>query len=219
MRTIVKGAEPRSLTEHRLTPHSDYNNYTGKNALRAALVAEQQGLCCYCMGRIRNEPRKMKVEHWHCQANYPGEQFVYRNLLGACPGGEGGLPQHQHCDTRKGDLNLLWNPAESAHNVQVWINYLPDGTIKSNNAGFDGQLNEVLNLNYSWLKNRRKGVLDSILKWWRIERKRWRQGRQSVPRHRLEREIANRSVPSGDLAPYNHVAIWWLEKVLMGMPQ
>ena len=26
----------------------------------------------------------MKIEHWHCQDNYPAEQLVYGNLLGAC---------------------------------------------------------------------------------------------------------------------------------------
>ena len=212
MRTIDKVAEPRSLTEHRLTPHSDYGNYTDKNGLRAALVAEQQGLCCYCMGRIRNEPGKMKIEHWHCQANYPDKQLVYRNLLGACPGGEGDSLQHQHCDTRKGDLNLLWNPAEPAHNVQVWINYRTDGTIKSNNAGFDGQLNEVLNLNFPRLKNSRKAIRVGITEWWKKEQK-------PIPRQRLVQAIADRTIPHGDLTPYIQVAIWWLEKKLARMPR
>ena len=219
MRTIIKRTEPTSLTQHRQTSHSDYDNYTDKDALRAALVAEQQGLCCYCMGRIPDKFGKMKIEHWHCQANYPDKQLIYRNLLGACLGGERQPRKHQHCDTRKGNLNLLWNPADPDHHVQTRISYETDGTIRSSDCKFDRQLNDVLNLNFPRLKNNRKGVLDAILKWWRIERKRWQQGRQSVPRHRLEQEIANRSVPCGDLAPYNHVAIWWLEKGLARMPQ
>lgn len=149
MRTITKRTEPESLTRHRLTSHSDYDNYTDKDGLRAALVAEQQGLCCYCMGNIQNESDKMKIEHWHCQAHYPDEQLDYRNLLGACLGGKGQPPKLQHCDTRKGDSDLLWNPADQVHNVQAWIIYGTDGTIKSNNCEFDQQLNEVLNLNLS----------------------------------------------------------------------
>ena len=212
MRTITKGAEPASLTQHRKTPHSDYDNYTDKNGLRAALVAEQRGLCCYCMSRIRNESDKMKIEHWRCQANYPGEQLVYRNLLGACLGGKGPSPNPQHCDTRKGNLDLLWNPADPDHHVQTRINYERDGTIKSNHDLFNRQLNEVLNLNLPRLKNSRKGVLDGILTW-------WQRARRPVPRSRLAREIAVRSNPYGDLNPFNQVAIWWLEKKLARMSQ
>src|SRR5947208_3458156 len=99
MKAITKGAEPPSLTAHRLTPHCDYDNYAGKDDLRLTLVIEQRGLCCYCMGRIHNGPTTMKIEHWQCQSRYPNGQLNYRNLLGACPGGEG-KPWHlQHCDT------------------------------------------------------------------------------------------------------------------------
>lgn len=221
MRTITKRTEPASLTRHRLTPGSNYDDYpnTDKNRLRTALVTEQQGLCCYCMSHIRNEPDKMKIEHWHCKAHYPYEQLDYRNLLGACLGGKGLPPKLQHCDTRKGDSNLLWNPAYQAHNVQAWIIYGTDGTIKSNNCEFDQQLNEVLNLNLPLLKNNRKGVLDAILKWWREERRRWKRKQKPVPRWKLEQIIAKRSPSYGDLEPYNQVVICWLEKKLKRMPQ
>lgn len=212
MRTIIKGAEPASLTQHRLAPHSDYDNYTDKNGLRAALVAEQQGLCCYCMGRIQNEPDKMKIEHWRCQANYPDEQLDYGNLLGACLGGEGQPPKHQHCDTRKGNLDLLWNPAEPGRHIQRQISYGTDGSIKSNNCEFNRQLNEVLNLNLPWLKNNRKRILDGILYW-------WQRRQRPVPRQRLVQAITSRSTPYGDLNPYGQVAIWWLERKLARMPQ
>ena len=219
MRAIIKGAEPASLAQHRRIPHSDYGNYTDKDGLRAALVAEQQGLCCYCMGRIRNESGKIKVEHWHCQACYPDEQLVYRNLLGACPGGEGQPQERQHCDTRKGDLDLLWNPADPAHHVRIRIGYGASGTIQSEDCEFDRQLNEVLNLNLPLLKRNRGGVLDGILTWWRKERQRWRRQKRSIPRWRFEQEIAKRSGPGGSAAPYGQVAIWWLEKKIAGMPQ
>ena len=60
MRAITKDPEPMSLTVHRQTPHCDYDNYAAKDDLRNALVSEQRGLCCYCMGRIHNEPTTMK---------------------------------------------------------------------------------------------------------------------------------------------------------------
>lgn len=212
MRAITKEAEPASLTQHRKTPHSDYGNYPDKDGLRVALVAEQRGLCCYCMGRIRGESDKMKIEHWHCQTNYPDEQLVYRNLLGACPGGEGQPQKRQHCDTRKGDQDLLWNPADPDHHVQTRLSYREDGTIKSNHPEFDRQLNEVLNLNLPRLKNSRKGVLDGILSW-------WRKVQQPVPKSLLVHEIAVRSIPYGNLTPYSQIAIWWLEKKIAEMPQ
>lgn len=211
MRTIIKGVEPASLTQHRLTPHSDYANYTDKDGLRIALVTEQRGLCCYCMGHIRSEPDKMKVEHWHNQAKYQNEQLAYWNLLGACLGGEGYPSKFQHCDTRKEDLDLLWNPANPDHDVQTRITYGSDGTIKSNNCEFDQQLNDVLNLNLPLLKNNRKRVLDAILMWWREERK-------PVIKDRLEREVAKRSPKYGILTPYSQVVIWWLEKKIVRMP-
>ena len=45
MRSIAKGPEPASLTTHRNMPHCDYDNYADKDTLRAALVADQRGLC------------------------------------------------------------------------------------------------------------------------------------------------------------------------------
>ena len=110
MRVITKSPEPLSLTRHRAAAHSDFGNYTAKDDLRQALVTEQRGLCCYCMGRIRPEPASMKIEHWRCQAHYLDEQLNYRNLLGVCLGGDGQPTRRQHCDTRKGDRDLRWNP-------------------------------------------------------------------------------------------------------------
>ena len=125
MRAITKGPEPASLTAHRQTPHGDYSNYEAKDDLRYALVTEQRGLCCYCMGRIHPERASMKIEHWRCQSRYRGEQLNFRNLLGACPGGLGGgdkQPAHlRHCDTRKGDRDLKWNPVDPAHHIETRI--------------------------------------------------------------------------------------------------
>ena len=60
MRMITKAAEPRRLAQHRAQAHSDYGNYptADKDDLRAALVAEQKRLCCYCTGRIRRFVRR-----------------------------------------------------------------------------------------------------------------------------------------------------------------
>ena len=216
MRAIVKGPEPRSLTAHRRRPHCDYDNYADKAGLRRTLVAEQRGLCCYCMGRIRDDRTAMKIEHWRCQRRYPGRELEYRNLLAACLGGEGQPAHKQHCDTRKGDRDLLWNPADPDHHVETRIDYgRADGRIWSDDDRFNEQLEDVLNLNCARLKNGRKRLLDGILDWWRHEKARLRG---PVPRVRFERERERRSGGSGELTPYSQVAVWWIERRLASMP-
>jgi uncharacterized protein (TIGR02646 family) len=213
MRAIAKGAEPPSLTEHRLTPHCDYDNYADKAALRQALVTEQRGICCYCMGRINNGPLSMKIEHWHCQSCFPGEQLNYRNLLGVCLGGDSQPLALQHCDSRKGNRDLRWNPANPAHHIETRLRYELDGSIRADDAGFSAELEDVLNLNLPRLKNNRKGVLDAILDWWKHER-----SRGPVPRARFEREHCSRVGGAGALEPYCQVAVWWLGQRLARMP-
>ena len=214
MRTIAKGPEPVSLTAHRKTPHCDYDNYAAKDDLRHALVTEQRGLCSYCMGRIRNGPTTMKIEHWLCQAHHAGEQLNYRNLLGACLGKQGKRAHLQHCDTRKGDSDLQWNPADPSHHIETRVRYeLVDGSIHADDTDFDDQLNDVLNLNLPELKNNRKGVVDAVLQWWRSQKR--NLGR--VPRERLERERARHDAGVGELAPYSQVAVWLLDQKLTRM--
>ena len=212
MRTITKGSEPRSLTTHRQTPHSDYHNYPEKEALRERLVAEQRGLCCYCMGRIRSN--SMKVEHWRCQSRFPGDQLEYGNLLGSCQGGEGQPRSRQHCDTRKGDNDLRWNPANRHHAVNMRIYYDSDGGIRSPDAGFDAELDEVLNLNLRVLKTSRKRIRERILDWWKLEKRRLRG---PVPRERFEKERERRVGDASDLQPFCQVAVWWLDQRLKKM--
>ena len=214
MRAITKGREPVSLTAHRQTLHSDYDNYPEKDDLRHALVTEQRGLCCYCMGRIQPEGARMKIEHWRCQTHYEDEQLNYRNLLGACLGGHGQLAKLQHCDTRKGDRDLEWNPADPAHHIGTRIRYELDGSIRSDEADFNGQLNDVLNLNLPVLKNNRMDLLDAILAWWKHEKARIRG---PVTRDGFVRKRDQYAGGGGELAPYCQVAVWWLEQRLARM--
>lgn len=211
MRAIIKGPEPPSLTTHRLACHADYDNYGDKDVLRRALVLEQRGLCCYCMGRIEPDSSAMKIEHWRCQDRHENEQLSYRNLLGACLGGEGQPPRGQHCDTRKGNRDLLWNPADVAHAIESRVRYDDDGTIRSSDEAFDSQLNEVLNLNLPLLKANRKKVVDVVIQWWKKERAKCRG---PVPRERFQRKVNNCAPPHGKLNPYCQVAVWWLRRKL-----
>jgi len=214
VRRIVKSAEPPSLTAHRQTPPCDYENYGPKDKLRAALATEQRELCCYCMGRVHNGRKTMKIEHWRCQSRHPNEQLSYGNLLGACLGGNGQPSHLQHCDTRKGDSDLLWNPADAAHHIETRVRYEPDGSIQADDAVFDSQLDDVLNLNLPLLKNNRKGILDAVLDWWTREKERI-GGR--VPRSSFQRQCDDRITGNGVLSPYSQVAVWWLQQRLARM--
>jgi uncharacterized protein (TIGR02646 family) len=214
MREITKGREPASLTAHRRTEHCAFDNYPDKEGLRHALVTEQHGICCYCMGRIHNGPLAMKIEHWRPQSRYPAEQLTYRNLLGACRGGDRQPPHRQHCDTRKGDRDLRWNPADPEHHIESRLRYEIDGTIRSDEAEFDAQLTDVLNLNLDILMNNRKGVLDAVVAWWKHEKQRIGG---PVPRARFEQERNRRGGGAGDFQPFCQIAAWWLEQRLARM--
>lgn len=214
MRQIRKGAEPPNLTAYRQMPGCNYEDYREKEELRNALVAEQGGICCYCMGRIESVWGSMKIEHWRSQAGYPAEQLNYNNFLGGCVGGEG-MPVHlQHCDTSKGNADLEWNPANPAHRIETRITYALDGTIHAHDVGFDQQLNEVLNLNLPHLKNNRKGVLTGLLEWWKAEKNRLHA---PPTKERIEREIEYRTNGRGNFLPYCQVAVWWLREKLERM--
>lgn len=212
MRTITKGPEPRTLVEHRATGHSDYANYADKDGLRAALLRDQRGLCCYCMTRVDTTATGMKVEHWRCQSRNADLELTYSNILAACLGGQGQPEALQHCDTRKGEQDLKFNPADAAHRIEQRIRYEMDGTIASTDTEFNAELTDVLNLNLPLLRNRRKGVLTAILDWWKSEKARLRG---PVPNEQLARERARRAGDgAGHLKPFDAVAVWWLDQRL-----
>jgi uncharacterized protein (TIGR02646 family) len=201
MRTIEKNGEPASLTAYRQQPNANYDDYADKDALRQSLVDEQRGLCCYCQSRIRPDWNRMKIEHWQCQANYPARQLDYRNLLGACLGGHGRPEREQHCDTRKGNADLCFCPADPTHPIEQRIKFLGNGEIASEDAAINTALNEVLNLNLDQLVSNRKAVLDAF---------KHRLGKGTL---NAARKLQNwdGSQP-GNLPPYAQVMVFWLEK-------
>lgn len=210
MRNISKGTEPKSLTQHRCNTNSDYDNYPDKDDLRESLVLEQRGICCYCMQRIRPTSTAMKIEHWQCQARYPHRQLDYSNLLGACLGCQNQSLERHHCDTRKGDHDLAYNPANPTHDVERKLTFLGDGTLQSTEVIFDQEINEVLNLNEGILKKNRRALLDSI--------KDEFMGK-NPSKADIQKEIRkwNGDLDDGVLEPFCQVAIYYLRKKLQRM--
>lgn len=208
MRRIVKGREPNSLTQYRQTAFADYDGYPDKDALRESLATEQRGLCCYCLGRIHPDRIKMKIAHWHSQANYPTEQLAYGNLLGACLGNQGQRRSDQHCDSRQGDNDLSRNPANPDHQVDNFIHFKGDGLITSQDQIFDQELNDVLNLNAKFLQNTRKAVLDSFVS--------TLNKRGPFQPSTIERWLRdwNGESHASELQPYCQVVVYWLRKRL-----
>jgi uncharacterized protein (TIGR02646 family) len=196
---------------YRRTPGAAYANlpHAVKDELREQLAREQGYLCCYCMQRIWPAPDGMKIEHWASQT-HPAtthRQLDWKNLLGACKGGEGSPQRDQHCDTRKGDTPLTVNPTEER--CERLLRFLADGTIDSDERAIKDDINQTLNLNQALLKNNRRAILAAFLE--AMARKHpsatWSEAA-------MEKELAVLQHPNagGMLSPYCQVPIYWLKK-------
>ncbi|MEX1367326.1 MAG: retron system putative HNH endonuclease [Nannocystaceae bacterium] len=209
MRTIRKGKEPAAWARFRATPDARFGSTDApKEELRRALVAEQHGLCCYCMGRIRPRPDEMKIEHWSAQSEHPEQQLDYGNLLGACPGGRGHRPRDQHCDTAKGNRELHINPADPRSDCTPRFSYLRTGEVRP--SADDRRVAEditTLNLNVARLRAGRRERIASVLH--EVVR-----SKRSRSKHELERMAARFEQPDelGNLEPFCQAAIFWLRR-------
>lgn len=210
MKNISKEAEPESLNRHRCNTNSDYDNYPKKDNLRESLVGEQRGICCYCTQRIRPSADGMKIEHWQCQSRFPEKQLDYSNLLGACLGCQGQALERQHCDTRKGDLDLTYDPANPNHDVESKLAFLGDGTIQSTDTAFDSEINEILNLNERILVKNRKATLEPIESGFMTKK---------LSKADIQKELRkwNGESDDKDLEPFCQVVVYYLRKKLRKM--
>jgi uncharacterized protein (TIGR02646 family) len=216
MRAIRKGKEPVSLEQYRAKRSREfealYNDFDRKDDIRRSLVAEQGGICCYCMQRIQATEVGMKIEHWRCQARFPAEQLDYPNMLGACLGGKGERQHLEHCDTSKKDKDLSKNPANAVHRIEKYIRFLPNGKIESTDPTLNQELNEVLNLNRELLRLNREAVLDAM-------RTVLMSKTHSFNKAMCERLIAewNGGDSGGKLRPYCQVVVCYLRKKLRSL--
>ncbi|MDT4763155.1 hypothetical protein [Sphaerochaeta sp. PS] len=133
-----------------------------KDSLRRQLAEEQGYLCAYCLQRISADPLNTKIEHAIAQTLQPLKQLDYDNLLLCCKGNEGQSENHQHCDTKKKDMEIKYNPA-TYPNIEDTIKYKRDGTIRSDDQEWNQQLNDVLNLNEPRLRVNRKAADNALI--------------------------------------------------------
>jgi uncharacterized protein (TIGR02646 family) len=208
---IHKQPAPQSLADYKRKGNTDYETFPHKEDIRVSLVAEQKGICAYCMGRIKTD--SIKIEHFKSQSycrdhNQPERTVDYANMLGCCKGNEGHPLTQQTCDSHKGDKELLYNPANPEDYAKLKIRYLDDGTIKSDDAAFDEQLNSILNLNTAQLKHERRDMIDGA-------KSALNNKSGSRTKLQIQKLIAKMSrLTDGMYKPYFHAAVGYLEKQL-----
>lgn len=149
---INKGKEPREWTEYCSTPGVEFK---GIRPLREALLQEQGYICAYCMRRIpvrdNNSNETTRIEHIKSQKCFPDLKLKYNNLVICCPGA---ITDDFHCDKKKEERIISFD-LFSDQFVNT-LSYQSDGKIKSSNAVWNKEIDEVLNLNNSMLKQNRK---------------------------------------------------------------
>jgi len=222
MRNIKKLKETAALKKLRATPGATFNDLQGaaKQKVRENLVKEQRDLCAFCGARIFDGALKMKIAHWYPQKAPGGSArcLEYMNMLGACLGGEGRPDDEQHCDTHQKNKPLSRNPADPAHNIESFIEFVYfTGEIHSSDKKLNQEIgaynsktkeyNEgVLNLNHAWIRNNRLGVINGL---------KATLGKQTLTKAQTKKHLSDwDGSQTGALKEYAPIVAYWLRKRL-----
>ena len=209
---ITKGKEPAEWTKIKNTPGINFES-ADKTTLRQALIDEQGWVCAYCMRRINyvaGAETDTRIEHLKPQSisidqGHPEETLAYSNMVLCCNGNIDGDGK-THCDTSKGDREISFTPFDQA--VIDTISYSTgDGRIKSSNAQYDAEFNNVLNLNHRRLAENRHSVIKGVVTV--LGKKKWKC---SDLKGKLNDYSVKKS--NGQYPEYCGVAIWYLKKKL-----
>ncbi len=191
MRDITKGPEPETLQRHRrdAAVGPTFGNLP-RDEVKAALYADQRGLCCYCTRKV--DLRTERIEHWAPQSTFPDRALDWRNLLLACDGHAGHGPDAHTCDVLKGDAEITLDPLAG---VERWLRYDAQGQILADRADHTHDLEQLLGLNRPWLTRSRRAALEGLKAAIRREKARgqWSRERLLAWEARLE---ARRLLPA-----------------------
>lgn len=186
-----------------------------KRSARTALLAEQTGLCAFCLGRIRREsptdgPSGTVLAHLVPVRVDTRLVLDWDNLVGSCKGGSGTA---RHCDNLQGDRELYIHPPHIPA-LELHIRYSSRGELCYQGPSLCGrtreqiqaEFNDVLGLNIERLKANRKAVLEVAHQ--KMESLGW-------TRAHLEKETRRWSTPAPDgYTPYFCVAVAYLQRKL-----
>ena len=144
---IEKSEEWKKISNGDISAVRIYFDSMDKSIIREALIAEQHGLCAYCMKRIRND-QDMVIEHL-CPISDKKHALDFQNMLGCCDGGrrEESKGRVLCCDASKKNIEITLNPFNKS--MMEDIMFTKDGRIKtkSGNKKIENELNNVLHLN------------------------------------------------------------------------
>ena len=198
--------EPASWTAYKNTPGV---SYAPSADLRNALLKEQGHICAFCMRRIpltKKDPKEnetSKIAHLETRTNKPGKALDYDNMVICCPGNIDG---NAHCDKSQGPIDVtlpFFQPQ-----LQASISYGSyTGEVKSSEAGWNTQIQDVLKLNNNLLKLNRLETLNAIRSI--MEGNKWRRAKIQ---EKLEEWTSFDQ--EGKLKPYCGIVIWYLQKKL-----
>lgn len=151
-----QGFPERPSSEQSRIMRRKYFNRLNKSAIREALIAEQHGLCAYCMCRVVNSGNTTTIEHVMPLSKSKAGAMSYANWLAVCKGGQNIEPEADEkrvvcCDVKKGNTIAKLNPMKKEQ--MEWIAYCDDGTIayhapsREETRTMTEELNSVFGLN------------------------------------------------------------------------
>jgi uncharacterized protein (TIGR02646 family) len=204
MRHIDKGPEPRALKRHRSKLQARYDQFP-KDVLHRALARDQGYLCAYCMQRIAPDIEHMKVEHWKAQSTHRDLELDWHNMLGVCKGGEGKVHRLQHCDSFRGNRDLVINPLK---HPEQYMSYTNQGEIRAKRSDIQRDIDKALNLNLNTLQRSRRQA------WNAVHEELERAGDKAFTPAALRRKIRGlkQKDQKGKYRPFCEVMIFLLEK-------
>jgi uncharacterized protein (TIGR02646 family) len=176
MKYITKGPQPQELIAWRHTRSQDqennpvnwgYDDMPGavRAAVKAQLIREQGGLCCYTGRWIT--AAKSHIEHLKPQSQCTGHEDVdYRNLLAAYPSSEPYTSQCSYGAHAKGDWYdeyLFVHPLRRDCEQRLRYNF--NGNVNPSNSHDDGAMETIsrLCLNDGELKKMRTEAIYEAL--------------------------------------------------------
>lgn len=206
MRKIIKQTEPREWTEYRSTSGVDYEAIP---ELRKSLLEEQGYICAYCMRRIpvkdKDSNEESRIDHLLSRKRHPDPEHKlgYTNMVICCPGA---INSDFHCDKQKGENDLSFDLFND-HFFTTLSYKSKTGQIESSDVAYNGQMNNLLNLNNRLLMHNRQSALLGVISM--LNRIGW-----TVTNITRQINQWDNQDTKGQYKEYNGIILWYLTKKL-----